>query len=87
MRDADWSRKTLLRSDWLGPKVAPYTTAVSELDILFTDWITTSITANNGEGLIDISTSICEANMLIFCLQFQEQSSGPSCSKADERLT
>ena len=26
MRDADWSRETLLRSDWLGPKVAPYTT-------------------------------------------------------------
>ena len=28
MRDADWSRETLLRSDWLGPKVAPYTTIV-----------------------------------------------------------
>ena len=26
MRDSDWSRKNLLRSDWLGPKVAPYTT-------------------------------------------------------------
>ena len=28
MRDADWSRETLLRSDWLGPKVAPYTTII-----------------------------------------------------------
>ena len=26
MRDADWSRQILLRSDWLGPKVAPITT-------------------------------------------------------------
>ena len=28
MRDADWSRETLLRSDWLGPIVAPITTEV-----------------------------------------------------------
>ena len=27
MRDADWSRETLLRSDWLVPIVAPITTA------------------------------------------------------------
>ena len=26
MRDADWSRETLLRSDWLGLIVAPITT-------------------------------------------------------------
>ena len=26
MRDSDWSREILLRSDWLQPKVAPYTT-------------------------------------------------------------
>ena len=26
MRDADWSRETLLRSDWLIPIVAPITT-------------------------------------------------------------
>ena len=26
MRDSDWSRQILLRSDWLGPQVAPYTT-------------------------------------------------------------
>ena len=26
MRDADWSRENLLRSDWLGPSVALYTT-------------------------------------------------------------
>ena len=26
MRDSDWSRRNLLRSDWLGPKVAMYTT-------------------------------------------------------------
>ena len=33
MRDADWSRETLLRSDWLGPIVAPITTGVGkELD-------------------------------------------------------
>ena len=29
MRDSDWSRQNLLRSDWLGPSVAPYTTDVS----------------------------------------------------------
>ena len=26
MRDSDWSRQILLRSDWLGPSVAPITT-------------------------------------------------------------
>ena len=26
MRDSDWSREILLRSDWLGPSVALYTT-------------------------------------------------------------
>ena len=26
MRDSDWSRENLLRSDWLGPSVALYTT-------------------------------------------------------------
>ena len=25
--DSDWSRQNVLRSDWLGPSVAPYTTA------------------------------------------------------------
>ena len=30
MRDSDWSREILLRSDWLGPSVAPYTTPNSE---------------------------------------------------------
>ena len=28
MRDSDWSRKFLLRSDWSVPKGAPYTTHV-----------------------------------------------------------
>ena len=28
MRDSDWSREILLRSDWLHPKVAVYTTPV-----------------------------------------------------------
>ena len=27
MRDSDWSRQNLLRSDWLGPIVATITTA------------------------------------------------------------
>ena len=27
MRDSDWSREILLRSDWLGPSVAIYTTS------------------------------------------------------------
>ena len=26
MRDSDWSRQNLLRSDWLGPSVASMTT-------------------------------------------------------------
>ena len=33
MRDSDWSRKFLLRSDWLPPSVASMTTI--SLDILF----------------------------------------------------
>ena len=28
MRDSDWSRRNLLRSDWLLPRVAMYTTSV-----------------------------------------------------------
>ena len=28
MRDSDWSRQNLLRSDWLGPSVASMTTEV-----------------------------------------------------------
>ena len=28
MRDSDWSREILLRSDWSGPSVAIYTTHV-----------------------------------------------------------
>ena len=42
MRDADWSRPNLLRSDWLGPQVAICTTFVhlilvslKMLDIIF----------------------------------------------------
>ena len=30
MRDSDWSRKFLLRSDWLGPSVASMTTIKKE---------------------------------------------------------
>ena len=29
MRDSDWSRQNLLRSDWLLPRVATYTTDVN----------------------------------------------------------
>ena len=29
MRDSDWSREILLRSDWSGPRVAPITTKIS----------------------------------------------------------
>ena len=32
MRDSDWSRPNLLRSDWLGPSVAPITTYGKETD-------------------------------------------------------
>ena len=31
MRDSDWSREILLRSDWSGPSVAIYTTDVGLL--------------------------------------------------------
>ena len=34
MRDADWSRPHLLRSDWLGPQVALYTTLNNVLLLL-----------------------------------------------------
>ena len=30
MRDADWSRRILLRSDWLGPPVALFTTELNK---------------------------------------------------------
>ena len=31
MLDSDWSKKILLRSDWLGPSVAPFTTHAHDL--------------------------------------------------------
>ena len=31
MRDSDWSRPNLLRSDWLGPDVATMTTYMCKL--------------------------------------------------------
>ena len=34
MRDSDWSRKIVLRSDWSGPRVAMYTTDLSSDQIL-----------------------------------------------------
>ena len=37
MRDSDWSRQTLLRSDWLGPRVACITTQVLPFDWFTTD--------------------------------------------------
>ena len=30
MRDSDWSRQILLRSDWLGPSVALITTKIED---------------------------------------------------------
>ena len=36
MRDSDWSREILLRSDWLGPRVALITTVI-QLDALTID--------------------------------------------------
>ena len=44
MRDADWSRETLLRSDWLGPKVAPITTLLLWISSSFPNARTTRIT-------------------------------------------
>ena len=32
MRDSDWSRQNLLRSDWLLPRVATYTTNIICID-------------------------------------------------------
>ena len=32
MRDSDWSRENLLRSDWLGPSVATITTRVENTE-------------------------------------------------------
>ena len=34
MRDSDWSRKILLRSDWLGPLVATMTTYAQTSEIV-----------------------------------------------------
>ena len=34
MRDSDWSREILLRSDWLGPSVAPITTALISITVI-----------------------------------------------------
>ena len=36
MRDSDWSRQFLLRSDWLGPSVAPITTHMSQVNFPMT---------------------------------------------------
>ena len=35
MRDSDWSRRNLLRSDWSGPSVAIYTTLVHGIATFF----------------------------------------------------
>ena len=35
MRDSDWSRKILLRSDWLHPRVAIYTTFFTKPQYIF----------------------------------------------------
>ena len=34
MRDSDWSREILLRSDWSGPSVAIYTTVLLSVTAL-----------------------------------------------------
>ena len=34
MRDSDWSRQNLLRSDWLGPSVASITTCNDSTNLL-----------------------------------------------------
>ena len=34
MRDSDWSRENLLRSDWLLPSVATITTLVCNLSVV-----------------------------------------------------
>ena len=45
MRDSDWSRQILLRSDWLPPSVAPYTTDEGVESDLGGDHAITAITA------------------------------------------
>ena len=47
MRDSDWSREILLRSDWLLPRVAPITTLI---------WA--NILSYNYPRLIDLSNSL-----------------------------
>ena len=39
MRDSDWSREILLRSDWSGPRVALYTTFVALFFFLRLEWL------------------------------------------------
>ena len=46
MRDADWSRETLLRSDWLIPIVAPITTALN-LKMTIAQVVETSVTVKD----------------------------------------
>ena len=46
MRDSDWSRKILLRSDWSGPHVASMTT-VDSLHLPFISFIITKVIAKS----------------------------------------
>ena len=39
MRDSDWSREILLRSDWSGPTVATITTFIISIDVTMASFI------------------------------------------------
>ena len=64
MRDSDWSRQNLLRSDWLGPSVALITTLGKNLSLLVPYWYLNfailSREYSAGFYFRDFSTQICK---------------------------
>ena len=62
MRDSDWSRRNLLRSDWLGPRVAMYTTHIIRAKILL---IVNIILTDGIRMFLNTLTKKIEANLKI----------------------
>ena len=59
MRASDWSRQSLLRSDWLGPSVAPITT--NSIETRFQSW--------NVFEDVHLTRSTCFIGSKITCLR------------------
>ena len=65
MRDSDWSRKMLLRSDWLGPSVALCTTHVLCSSARNCIILPNSV-MDDKKG--DVAIHTCQSNFPISCI-------------------